>query len=69
MIVLGNALVILTVYCDEKLRSQRQNWLIMSLAVADLLVGLLVMPITLNLELNAGHWRLGISELENSILK
>ncbi|GMT07554.1 hypothetical protein PENTCL1PPCAC_29728 [Pristionchus entomophagus] len=58
IIVLGNALVVMTVYRDSKLRSQRQNWLIVSLACADLLVGLIVMPITLAYEI-ADTWILG----------
>ncbi|KHN77688.1 Octopamine receptor [Toxocara canis] len=57
-IVLGNLLVVLTVHNDSKLRSQRQNWLIVSLAIADLLVGLLVMPLTMAYEI-IGEWRLG----------
>lgn len=58
MIILGNTLVVLTVYNDQKLRSQRQNWLIVSLAIADLLVGLLVMPLTTAYEI-IGAWKLG----------
>ncbi|CAD6190595.1 unnamed protein product [Caenorhabditis auriculariae] len=59
IIVLGNLLVVVTVYRDRKLRMQRQNWLIVSLAVADLLVGLLVMPLTLIYEI-VGEWRMGL---------
>jgi hypothetical protein len=58
VIVCGNLLVVLTVHNDHKLRSQRQNWLIVSLAVADLLVGLLVMPLTMTYEI-IGIWVLG----------
>ncbi|KAE9553708.1 hypothetical protein FO519_003063 [Halicephalobus sp. NKZ332] len=58
VIVLGNLLVVLTVNNDHKLRSQRQNWLIVSLAIADLLVGLLVMPLTMTYEI-IGIWVLG----------
>jgi hypothetical protein len=56
--VLGNLLVVVTVHGDRKLRAQRQNWLIVSLALADLLVGLLVMPLTLIYEV-IGEWKLG----------
>lgn len=56
--MLGNFIVVVTVYRDRKLRMQRQNWLIVSLAVADLLVGLLVMPLTLTYEV-FGEWRMG----------
>ncbi|CAJ0575075.1 unnamed protein product, partial [Mesorhabditis spiculigera] len=59
VIVLGNFIVVVTVYRDRKLRMQRQNWLIVSLAVADLLVGLLVMPLTLAYEVY-GEWRMGM---------
>uniref|UniRef100_A0AC35TLV7 G_PROTEIN_RECEP_F1_2 domain-containing protein n=1 Tax=Rhabditophanes sp. KR3021 TaxID=114890 RepID=A0AC35TLV7_9BILA len=58
VIVLGNTLVVLTVYNDHKLRTQRQNWLIVSLAIADLLVGLIVMPLTTAYEI-IGAWRFG----------
>ena len=50
--------MIVTVYRDRKLRAQRQNWLIVSLAVADLLVGLLVTPLTLIYEI-IGEWKMG----------
>ncbi|KAI6201009.1 Octopamine receptor [Aphelenchoides besseyi] len=58
LIVCGNLLVVLTVHNDHKLRSQRQNWLIVSLAVADFLVGMLVMPLTMVSEI-IGVWVLG----------
>ncbi|CAI5455538.1 unnamed protein product [Caenorhabditis angaria] len=58
IIIFGNLLVVITVYRDRKLRMQRQNWLIVSLAVADMLVGLLVMPLTLTYEI-LGEWTLG----------
>lgn len=50
--------MVVTVYRDRKLRMQRQNWLIVSLAVADMLVGLLVMPLTLTYEI-VGEWTMG----------
>lgn len=58
VIVSGNILVIVAVLWDKRLKSQLQNWLILSLAVADLLVGLLIMPITLAYEL-LDYWVLG----------
>ncbi|KAL3079735.1 hypothetical protein niasHS_014017 [Heterodera schachtii] len=58
VIVLGNLMVVLTVSNDTKMRNQRQNWLLVSLAMADLLVGLLVMPLTLIYEI-VGVWVLG----------
>ncbi|CAB3410255.1 unnamed protein product [Caenorhabditis bovis] len=59
IIIFGNLLVVVTVYRNRKLRMQRQNWLIVSLAVADMLVGLLVMPLTLTYEI-VGEWTMGI---------
>jgi hypothetical protein len=56
---MGNFLVVLTVHNDNKLRNQRQNWLIVSLAVADMLVGLLVMPLTMAYEI-IGVWVFGM---------
>lgn len=57
-IVFGNALVIVAVLRDSHLKRQPQNWLIVSLAAADLLVGLLIMPLTLTYEL-LDEWTLG----------
>lgn len=51
-------MVVLTVNNDQKLRTQRQNWLIVSLALADLLVGLLIMPLTMIYEI-VGIWMFG----------
>lgn len=51
-------MVIVVLSSDQKLRLQRHNWLIVSLAVADLLVGLLVMPLTMTYEI-IGAWALG----------
>jgi hypothetical protein len=56
-IVLGNALVILAIAVDRTL-SHVQNYFIGSLAVSDLLLGLLVMPLSLTYELT-GHWFFG----------
>lgn len=43
MVVVGNVLVILAVYCTNKLRNVT-NMFIVSLAVADLMVGVAVLP-------------------------
>lgn len=43
MVVVGNVLVILAVYCTIKLRNVT-NMFIVSLAVADLMVGVAVLP-------------------------
>ena len=56
-IVLGNGLVILAIAVDRNL-SQVQNYFIASLAVSDLLLGLLVMPLSLTYELT-DHWFFG----------
>ncbi|KHN73777.1 Alpha-2B adrenergic receptor [Toxocara canis] len=47
MIVFGNSLVVLAVVCDRKLRTITTNKFIASLAVSDLLVGIVVMPLSL----------------------
>lgn len=43
LVIVGNCLVIAAVFCSHKLRSVT-NFFIVSLAVADLLVGLAVLP-------------------------
>ncbi|CAH1974351.1 unnamed protein product [Acanthoscelides obtectus] len=43
MVIIGNCLVIAAVYCSSKLRSVT-NFFIVSLAVADLMVGVAVLP-------------------------
>lgn len=43
LVIVGNCLVIAAVFCSHKLRSVT-NFFIVSLAVADLLVGLCVLP-------------------------
>ncbi len=57
VIVVGNALVIWAIALDRNLRAL-QNWFIASLAVSDLLVGLLIMPFSLANEL-MGYWYFG----------
>nr|XP_022918265.1 octopamine receptor Oamb [Onthophagus taurus]XP_022918266.1 octopamine receptor Oamb [Onthophagus taurus]XP_022918267.1 octopamine receptor Oamb [Onthophagus taurus] len=49
MVIIGNCLVIAAVYCSSKLRSVT-NLFIVSLAVADLLVGVAVLPFSMTLE-------------------
>ena len=57
IIVLGNGMVIVAIAVDRNLKSE-QNWFIASLAVSDLLVGLLIMPLSLANEL-MGYWFFG----------
>ena len=55
---LGNALVIVAVRTDRRLRTV-SNYFIFSLAVADLLIGLLVMPLSIIYFVNEFTWPLG----------
>ena len=55
--VVGNLLVMSSFVVDKKLRTFN-NWTIFSLAVADVVVGAVVMPMTLLYDLS-GQWRLG----------
>ena len=61
IIVLGNLLVLLAVWKDplKKLRSSPSNFILVSMALADLLVGLVVCPIT-------AYWRLAIFDKKTS---
>ncbi|XP_023931792.1 alpha-2C adrenergic receptor-like [Lingula anatina] len=56
-IIFGNIMVILAILTDNQLRSIQNSFLV-SLAVADLLVGLLIMPLCLSYEL-MGYWYFG----------
>ncbi|XP_053333892.1 5-hydroxytryptamine receptor 4 isoform X1 [Clarias gariepinus] len=58
MTVLGNLLVMVALSRDRQLRKKKTNYFIVSLAFADLLVALLVMPFAA-IELTTGHWSLG----------
>jgi hypothetical protein len=58
VIVLGNALVVLAIARDRRHLGGLQNWFIASLAIADLLVGLFIMPLSLTNEL-MGYWVFG----------
>ncbi|XP_007231247.3 histamine receptor H2b [Astyanax mexicanus] len=54
----GNVLVCLAVGTSHRLR-RISNCFVVSLAVTDLLLGLLVLPLTATLELRSGRWSLG----------
>ena len=56
--VLGNVLVIVAVSRERYLRTVT-NYFIVSLSVADLLIGLVVMPFSISLEVGAGRWMFG----------
>eukprot|EP00095_Tigriopus_kingsejongensis_P006561 snap_masked-scaffold235_size242898-processed-gene-1.7 protein:Tk06561 transcript:snap_masked-scaffold235_size242898-processed-gene-1.7-mRNA-1 annotation:"alpha-2c adrenergic receptor" len=57
LIVVGNMLVVIAIATENNLTSI-QNWFIASLAVSDMLIGLLVMPFSLSYEL-MGYWMFG----------
>ncbi|XP_056140243.1 5-hydroxytryptamine receptor 4-like [Lampris incognitus] len=56
--VFGNLLVMVALCKDRHLRKKKTNYFIVSLAFADLLVALVVMPFAA-IELTTGHWRYG----------
>ncbi|QQP49930.1 Uncharacterized protein FKW44_010758, partial [Caligus rogercresseyi] len=57
VIVIGNMLVVIAIATENNLTNV-QNWFIASLAVADMLIGLIVMPFSLADEL-MGYWMFG----------
>ena len=57
VIVVGNLLVVIAIFTENNLTGV-QNWFIASLAVADMLIGLAVMPFSLAYEL-MGYWMFG----------
>ena len=57
IIVVGNILVIIAIFTENNLTGS-QNWFIASLAMADGLIGLVVMPFSLSYEL-MGYWMFG----------
>ena len=57
VIVIGNILVVIATATESNLASV-QNWFIASLAVADMLIGLVIMPFSLSYEL-MGYWMFG----------
>uniref|UniRef100_H3D6S0 5-hydroxytryptamine receptor 4 n=1 Tax=Tetraodon nigroviridis TaxID=99883 RepID=H3D6S0_TETNG len=58
MTVFGNLLVMVALCKDRHLRRKKTNYFIVSLAFADLLVAVVVMPFAA-IELTTGHWRYG----------
>ena len=57
VILVGNILVVIAIFTENNLTGV-QNWFIASLAVADMLIGLLIMPFSLSSEL-MGYWMFG----------
>jgi len=55
----GNALVMAAVICEPCLRHNITNYFIVSLAVADLVIGAVVMPFSIVLEAGDGWWPFG----------
>lgn len=58
VIVFGNCMVVVAVTKDRHLKQALQNRFILSLAVADMLLGSLIMPLSLHLEI-LKYWALG----------
>ncbi|XGW06835.1 hypothetical protein V3C99_016841 [Haemonchus contortus] len=59
LVVFGNGVVIMAVLIDRKLKTVTTNKFIASLAVSDLLVGMVVMPLSLYYKLHNDEWTLG----------
>ncbi|GMS79852.1 hypothetical protein PENTCL1PPCAC_2027 [Pristionchus entomophagus] len=60
-VVLGNFVVIFVVLFDRKLRVVTTNKFIASLAISDLLVGIVVMPLSLYSKIYNDEWNLGFT--------
>ena len=65
-IIIGNLLVIVAIFSEYALQCV-QNWFIASLAVADLMLGIVVMPFSLSQEV-MGYWLFGSFWCQVSIL-
>ncbi|XP_033125532.1 dopamine receptor 2-like [Anneissia japonica] len=57
--ILGNLLVMLAVFKDNRLRSINTNLIIASLALADFLIGVVVLPSAISVEYTSGYWYFG----------
>nr|ANO39036.1 GCR066 [Schmidtea mediterranea] len=58
--LLGNSLVVLSIIKERNLRTTT-NYFILSLAIADISLAILVMPICIWIEINNGKWNYGIT--------
>jgi len=65
--IVGNVLVIFSVALFTKMRTM-SNFLIASLATADLLVAIFVLPISLQKEI-VGHWTLGMPIFTHPVIQ
>ena len=57
IIIIGNLLVIVAIFSEYNLQCV-QNWFVASLAVSDLMLGIIVMPFSLSQEV-VGYWLFG----------
>jgi len=57
--IVGNSFTILSIVLNKRLRRKETNVLMINLAVADLLVGLFVMPLSALLIFTGGYWPFG----------
>ena len=57
VIIIGNLLVIVAIFSEYGLQCV-QNWFVASLAVSDLMLGIVVMPFSLSQEV-VGYWLFG----------
>ena len=57
VIIIGNLLVIVAIFSEFTLQCV-QNWFVASLAVSDLMLGIVVMPFSLSQEV-VGYWLFG----------
>uniref|UniRef100_A0A914QJC7 G-protein coupled receptors family 1 profile domain-containing protein n=1 Tax=Panagrolaimus davidi TaxID=227884 RepID=A0A914QJC7_9BILA len=55
--IIGNCMVVAAVWTTKSLQTPT-NYLLVSLAMADLLVGTLVMPFSIYLSINGLHWHM-----------
>lgn len=58
-ICLGNGIILITLKCQARLLSSTSNYFILSLASADFLVGLVVMPVMSIYTARRGEWVYG----------
>lgn len=67
LVIVGNCLVIAAVFCSNKLRSVT-NYFIVNLAVADLLVGLAVLPFSATWEVYKVSLVINVADTEEALM-